>query len=416
VLLVCTALALAAANSRFAEAWHAFFHLPVALRVGGLSLDWTLHHWINDALMAVFFFVVGLEIKREFAAGELSDPKKAALPIAAALGGMVVPAAIYLWLQLGRAGERGWGIPMATDIAFVVGCMALLGPRVPHGLKILILALAIVDDIGAIVVIALGYSAGIEPGPLAAAALGFGLCALLDRVGVRAVGAYLAIGAGIWLAFVLSGLHPTVAGVLLGLLTPASAFVAPDRFGAALARAARELRERASLPEEERRELARALESAARESVSPLERLEGALHPWVAFGIMPLFALANAGVRIEASELLHPVGVAVAAGLVLGKPIGILLASALFVKLGLARLPAGVGWPALAGGGCLAGIGFTMALFIAGLALEGELLDAAKIGILGGSLVSVLLGALLLAVFLPRPVGAAEARAGAPPA
>ncbi len=401
-LLACTALALAAANSRFADAWHALFHLPVALRVGGFALDWTLHHWVNDALMAVFFFVVGLEIKREFVAGELSEPKKAALPIFAALGGMVVPAAIYLSLQMGQPGERGWGIPMATDIAFVVGCMALLGPRVPHGLKILILALAIVDDIGAILVIAVGYSAAIEPGPIAAAAVGFGLCALFNRIGVRPVGVYVGLGAGIWLAFVLSGLHPTVAGVLLGLLTPANAFVSPDRFGDSLTRAAEELRAAQSLSEEERHDLARALESTVRESVSPLERLELLLHPWVAFGIMPLFALANAGVRIDTSELLHPVEVAVAAGLVLGKPIGVLLASAVTVKLGLARLPAGVSWPVLAGGGCLAGIGFTMALFIAGLALEGGLLEAAKIGILAGSTISALLGALLLVLFLPR--------------
>jgi NhaA family Na+:H+ antiporter len=363
-LLACTALALAAANSPLAGAWHAFFQVPVALRVGPLALDWTLEHWINDALMAVFFFVVGLEIKREFASGELRDPKQAALPIVAAAGGMIVPAAIYFSLQLGQPGERGWGIPMATDIAFVVGSLALLGPRVPHGLKILLLALAIVDDLGAIAVIAVGYSAGIEPGALAAGAAGLGLCVLLERVGVRAVGIYLCVGAATWLAFALSGVHPTVAGVLLGLLTPAS--------------------------------------PTAPESVAPLERLELALHPWVAFGIMPLFALANAGVRVEASALRDPVAGAVALGLVLGKPIGVLLFCALFVRLGLARLPAGVGWPVLAGGGCLAGIGFTMALFIAGLALEGGLLDAAKIGILGGSALSALLGALLLHLFLPR--------------
>jgi NhaA family Na+:H+ antiporter len=400
LLLLCAVAALALANSPLAERWHALFETRLAIGVGPYTLDWTLHHWINDGLMTVFFFVVGLEIKREFALGELREPKQAALPIAAALGGMVVPAAIYLALRAGEPDERGWGIPMATDIAFVVGCMAVLGRRVPHGLKVLVLALAIVDDIGAILVIAVGYSDALDGGALAVAAAGFGACALANRIGVRQVAVYVWIGAGIWLALVRSGVHPTVAGVLLGLLTPASAFLPRAGLDTAVARAAARLGQD-SLPDPgETQELALELAETVHESVSPLERLEARLHPWVAFAIMPLFALANAGVALDARAVGHPVGLAVAAGLVIGKPIGIALACFASVHLGLARLPTGVHWRHVIAGGCLGGIGFTMALFIAGLALEGELLDAAKVGILGGSTLAALLGAALL---LPRP-------------
>jgi NhaA family Na+:H+ antiporter len=400
LLLVCTVLALALANSPLAPAWHALFETRAAISLGPFALDWSLHHWINDGLMTVFFFVVGLEIKREFALGELREPRQAALPIAAAIGGMVVPAGIYLALQAGGPAERGWGIPMATDIAFVVGCMAALGRRVPHGLKVLVLALAIVDDIGAILVIAVGYSGALDGAALAFAIAGFGACALANRIGVRPVAVYVVIGAGIWVAFVRSGIHPTVAGVLLGLLTPATAWLPRERFDAAVQRAAARLREDPPLEQPDAEALALELAETTREAVAPLDRLEAHLHVWVAFAVMPLFALANAGVALDARALGHPVQLAVAAGLVLGKPLGIVAACFACVRLGLARLPTGVHWRHVVAGGCLGGIGFTMALFIAGLALEAELLDAAKVGILSGSALAALLGVALL---LPRP-------------
>jgi NhaA family Na+:H+ antiporter len=407
VLLACTAVALAVSNSPWAGAYAAFWHTPVGLRVGPFELTESLAHWVNDGLMTIFFFVVGLEIKRELVAGELRDPKTAALPATAALGGMVVPAAIYLLLQYGRPGEPGWGIPMATDIAFVVGFLALLGPRVPTGLKVFLLSLAIVDDIGAVLVIAVFYTGAISWVALGLAAAGFAATTLLNRLGVRRVPVYVLVGAGIWLAFLKAGVHPTVAGVLLGLLTPASAWVGDRGLADLLADVLGRVRGQGAAALHHRPEVHGRLVTAAREAVSPLERLEVALHPWVAFVIMPVFALANAGVRLEPAALAHPVAVAVALGLTLGKPLGIVAFSWVAVRLGLARLPAGVTWPVLWGAGCLAGIGFTMSLFIADLALDGPLLDAGKIGTLTGSAVSATLGSLLLVRFLRRP--AAEA-------
>jgi len=394
VLLVCTAAALALANSPWADGFAACWQVPVRIGIGSWELNKPLLLWINDGLMTVFFFVVGLEIKREVVAGELHDPRAAALPIMAALGGMVVPALIYFSLQRGQPGEAGWGIPMATDIAFVVGFLALLGPRVPLGLKILLLSLAIADDIGAVLVIAVFYSANLAVPLLGLAALGFVLVIVLNRLGVRSVPIYTLVGAAIWLCVLKSGVHPTVAGVLLGLFTPAGMWVGDQVLADVTENA------RARLQTQERSEALGQLAWAAREALSPLERLERALHPWVAFAIMPLFALANAGVAVEPTALAHPVAVAVALGLALGKPLGIVLFSATAVRLGFARLPTGVTWPILLGGSCLAGIGFTMSLFIASLALDGDLLTAAKIGTLTGSLVSAVLGCGLLVAWL----------------
>jgi NhaA family Na+:H+ antiporter len=406
VLLACTVAALVLANSPWADAFAGFWHIHARLGIGTWELDKSLLHWINDGLMTIFFFVVGLEIKRELVAGELRDPKKAALPVMAALGGMVAPAAIYLALRGGQPGHAGWGIPMATDIAFVVGFLALLGPRAPLGLKILLLSLAIADDIGAVLVIAIFYSGNISLAALGLAALGFALTYALNRIGVRRVPVYVVVGAGIWLCFLKSGIHPTVAGVLLGLLTPGSAWLG----NGALLDVAADLLHRLSGGEEGqiqhgRTQMLGQLGTVSREAVSPLERLETTLHPWVAFGIMPLFALANAGVAVQGAAFSHPVALAVAAGLVLGKPLGIVLFSWLAVRVGLARLPSGVDWKVMLGGGCLAGIGFTMSLFIAGLALgrEPDLLAAGKIGTLIGSAVSAAIGLLLLLVFLRKP-------------
>jgi len=351
--------------------------------------------------VTVFFLVVGLEIKREIVFGELRDPRKAALPAAAALGGMVVPAGIYLLVHGGGPGAGGWGIPMATDIAFVVGFLALLGSRISWGLKILILTLAIVDDIGAILVIAIAYTADNSLSFLAFGTADFVFLNLLCRIGVRPVPVYVIFGAGIWLAFLKSGVHPTVAGVVLGLLTPASPWFARHSLAKVAEGVAHWLgQDRDADASDHHEEAVQLLTVTAQETISPLDRLETALHPWVAFGIMPLFALANAGVRVELAAVAEPVALAVAAGLVFGKPLGIVAFSWAAVTLGLAKLPDGVTWKVLFGAGCLAGIGFTMSLFIAGLALEPELLSAGKFGTLLGSVLSTLLGMGLLIYFV----------------
>ncbi|HEY1189756.1 MAG TPA: Na+/H+ antiporter NhaA [Gemmata sp.] len=406
VLLVCAALALALANTAAAPAYHAFWHTPVHLEIGPWKLGGELGHFVvNDVLMTVFFFVVGLEIKRELVAGELRDPRKAALPIAAALGGMLVPAGLYMALQAKQFGEqpfRGWGVPMATDIAFVVGVMAVLGKRIPIGLKVLLLSLAIADDIGAVVVIAAFYSTGLDGFMLMVAAGGFAVVRGLNKLGVRAVPVYALVGAGIWLAVFKSGVHPTVAGVLLGLLTPSALWVGRDALRLAMTDVVARIVDADDDPDAGELQV---MAFAAKESVSPLERLERQLHPWVGFVIMPLFALANAGVPIELKAITAPVAVAVTVGLFLGKPLGVVLLSFLAVRLGIAELPRGVSWPVVLGAGFLAGIGFTMSLFVAGLAFEGEphLLTDAKIGVLSGSVLSAVVGAGLLLATLRKP-------------
>jgi NhaA family Na+:H+ antiporter len=394
VLLACVVVALVLANSPWAAGFAAIWHTHLKVGVGDFVLDKDLHFWINEGLMTIFFFVVGLEIKRELVAGELRDPRKRVLPVVAALGGMLVPAVIYLLLRAGRPGAPGWAIPMATDIAFVVGFLALFGPRVPPGLKILLLSLAIADDLGAILVIAVGYTEGVYLPALALAAAGLGAVVALQWLGVRNVSIYVLVGAAIWLAFYKSAVHPTLAGVFLGLLTPAR----PLLGGRVLVDAMAELSRRA-------REGQGAGAPDYGETISPLERLEEGLHPWVAFVIVPLFALANSGVGVSLGDLGSPVAVAVIVGLLLGKPLGIVLASWLAVKARLARLPEQVSWAMMAGAGCLAGIGFTMSLFIAALGLQGILLDEAKVGVFAGSALSAAAGCLLLRWALPRGQG-----------
>ncbi len=407
VLLACTVVALLLANSQWGAAYEAIWQTRVGLAVGNFELNKPLLLWINDGLMTLFFFVVGLEIKRELVAGELRDPRKAALPVLAALGGMVVPATIYLLFQSGQPGQAGWGIPVATDIAFVVGFLALLGSRVPLGLKIMLLALAIADDIGAVLVIAFFYSTDISWPAFGLAAAGFGVTYWFNRMGVRQVGIYVVVGAGIWLAFLKSGVHPTVAGVLLGLLTPTSAWVGDRTLLGVLTDVLQRLRRDSDEGSRNRRtQTLGHLAATAREGISPLERLENGLHPWVAFVIMPLFALANAGVGVAFADLGSPVALAVAAGLFIGKPMGIVLFSWIAATLGLARLPSGVNWKIMLGAGCLAGIGFTMSIFLAGLALEGDLLDAGKVGTLTGSTLSAIAGCALLLSFLPNKMKA----------
>ena len=405
VLLTCALLALILANSPWSVPYREFWETELGVHVGAFKLEKTLLHWINDGLMTVFFFLIGLEIKREIVCGELREPRKAVLPVAAALGGMIAPAAIYLLLQRYGPGKQGWGIPMATDIAFVVGFLTLLGTRVPFGLKILLLTLAIVDDIGAILVIAIAYTSDTSWAFLLLGMLGLGVTRLFALMGIRSIPFYVGVGAAIWLAFVKSGIHPTVAGVVLGLLTPANPWFAKHSWAHVAEGIVKRLREdHASEDPHRHEEAAQLIAETARETVSPLDRLETALHPWVAFGIMPLFALANAGVRVELAGIADPIAVAVGMALVLGKPLGIVAFSWLAVSAGIAQLPTGVNWRTLLGAGCLAGIGFTMSLFIAGLGLEGDPLRAGKIGTLLGSALSAVLGLGILQWSLPpRP-------------
>ena len=395
LLLLCAVVALVLANSLWSESFAAFWHTHFRIGLGKFEIDESLLHWVNDGLMTIFFFVVGLEIKREIVDGELNAPRKAALPLMAALGGMIAPAMLYLALIGGAENAKaGWGIPMATDIAFVVGFLALLGSRVPPSLKILLLAVAIVDDIGAILVIALFYSNGTSLPALALAVTGLGLTVLSRWLGIRNIGVYALIGLVIWLAMFHSGIHPTVAGVLLGLLTPAKPFVPRVTVVQALTTSI-------GIAVESDAASMGQLKSIVTESVSPLERLEAALHPWVAFLIMPLFALANAGVQVDFGAITHSVAWSVALGLIVGKPVGIFLFSWLAVKVGIATLPEGVSWKIIIGAGALAGIGFTMSLFITNLAFSNELINAGKVGTILGSIVSAILGLSLLVIFLP---------------
>jgi NhaA family Na+:H+ antiporter len=412
LLLLATAAALFLANSSWSHDFEAIWETPVGFKLGDFLLTGTLGHLvINDGLMALFFFVVGLEIKREMVTGELRQPKKALLPVLAAIGGMVVPAGVYLALQWNRVGHDGWAIPMATDIAFVVGFLAILGSKIPHGFKILMLTLAIVDDIGAVLVIAFAFTEQIAWNWVGVAGAGFALVALFNIIGVRPVGIYLLIGALIWASFLKAGIHPTIAGVLLGLMTPTKSWMPGESIPDILAKTGKAL-DIEDLEERERRSDLRKIEFAMRESISPLHRLEDAFHPWVAFLIMPLFALANAGVRIDASALSHPIAVAITCGLVIGKPLGILLFAFLGVKLKLTQLPSGVSWRVMIAGSFLGGIGFTMSLFINGLSFPGPAFagtaTAGKIGVLVGSAISALLGAFLL--FLVTGPGAEPER------
>ncbi len=406
LLVVCTIIALVLANSAASDWYIALWKTKVGFAFGNFSMMYSLQHWINDGLMAIFFFVVGLEVKREMVVGELRDPKRAALPVAAAIGGMVVPALIYFAMQSGTEAARGWGIPMATDIAFVVGCMALLGPRVPHILRVMLLSLAIVDDIGAILVIAIGYTESLNTTALFLAFAGLGVVYALGRLGVRSFGIYVILGVLVWFGFHESGVHATIAGVLMGLLTPARSYLGENTISQMFQRADKTLHGGSWINMHHRSNAVRKFTDSVREVISPLEYLEGTLHPWTSFLIMPIFALANAGVPFTMADFGEPVAIAVMAGLVVGKPVGILLMSFLAVKLITKSLPEGLTWSALVGGGFLSGIGFTMALFISSLALSGPVLQTAKVGVLGASLIAAVVGMAVLIQVLPKPSGA----------
>ena len=407
LLLVAAAVALVWANSPWAESYVHLWHTPFGIRIGGFTFERSLEWVVNDGLRVIFFFVVGMEIRREIHHGELSEWRRAALPAAAAVGGMLAPAALYLAFAGGPGTRSGWGVPMATDIAFAVGILTLLGKRVPAALRVLLLALAVIDDLGAIVVIALFYSSGVALSGLLVAALGFGGMFVMQRLGVRAKLAYVVPAIVAWAGIDAAGIHPTIAGVILGLVTPVRAWLGADGFMAGVRRELEHLGQvtPSALSSHEFAETLRHFDVARREAMSPAESLIETLHPWVAFGIMPTFALANAGVALPSGALdaaAWSVVTAVAVGLVVGKPTGILLASWLTLRLRLATLPAGITWRHLVVLGIVAGVGFTMALFVARLAFAvPDLLAAAKFGVLAASgaagMLGLVLGRLLLA-------------------
>ncbi len=404
VLLAVTAVALVWANSPWSAAYHHLWETPVTIGAPGFGLTLPLHGWVNDALMAVFFFFVGLEIKREALVGELSSLRTATLPVVAALGGMLVPATLFALINHDGAGSAGWGIPMATDIAFALGVLALLGDRVPSGLRVFLAALAIADDLGAVLVIAIFYTSELN-----LLALGGGALILLLLIGLNMSGArhplvYAIVGVALWLFVLTSGIHATIAGVLLAMTIPARTLINEEQFLQAAEASLGQFRaadEPGStvLSNLGHQEALYDMECATEAVQPPLQRIERALHRVVPFVIMPLFALANAGVALTdvAAGLRSPIALGVMCGLLFGKPIGILLASVAAVRFGAADLPTGVTWSHVHGAGWLAGIGFTMSLFVAGLAFgTGPLLDIAKLGVFGASLSAGLIGYVLL--------------------
>lgn len=368
LLLVVAILSIIWANSPFKELYQAIIHLPITLRIGNIVLDHPLHYWVNDALMVIFFFVVGLEIKREIVHGELSSPKRAALPLVAAVGGMIVPAIIYAFFNVPGPAAKGWGIPMATDIAFAVGVVALMSRKVPYALKIFLLALAIVDDLGAVLVIAFFYTADLHSQAIALAFATAMIILFFRSAGVNSYIPYIIGGIFFWFFVLQSGVHATIAGVILGLMTPASP-LSPEH------------------------------------TQTPLEEIVHALHPFVTYVIMPVFAFCNAGVEISTigsfSQMIsHPVFLGVSLGLLIGKPIGIFTACWVSVKLRFAELPRAVNWLQILSMGIVGGVGFTMALFVDELSLGGTEYEVfSKVGILLGSAAAAILGLALLSTF-----------------
>ena len=398
ILLIFTVAALVLSNSPWADAFEHVWQTQAGLQVGSLEFGRSMREWINDGLMTLFFFLVALELKRELVLGELNKPRMAALSIASALGGMIVPAAIYLALQSGQPGQNGWGTVMATDTAFVLGCLALLGTRIPQSLRVFMLSLAIVDDIGAILVVAFGYSSDIVWGALLAAIVGIAVVRVLAMLGIRGFPIYIMVGCLIWIAVDTSGIHPTITGVVLGLMTPARRWVSDKRLSAILNQVIAHPSTNQGSGKTKDRQSLQVAEIAVRETLSPVERLEITLHPWVGFVIMPLFAFANAGLPLSFDDINGSVTFAVFAGFVLGKPIGILMFSWLAVYSRIAIRPQELSWGLLTGGGLLAGIGFTMALFIANLSLGRDLLNDAKIGIFIATVFSASAGLTLLLI------------------
>jgi NhaA family Na+:H+ antiporter len=405
VLLGATLVALLWANLATGS-YTDFWATEVSLTIGDYEITETVQDIVNDGLMTFFFLVIGLEVKRELTAGELANRKAAMLPLVAAVGGMVVPALVFLAVIGGGEGGRGWGIPMATDVAFALGALAALGRRVPTGLVAFLLGVAVIDDIGAILVIAVFYTDVVAFGWLAAALCGLVAMAALQRVHVRHLMPYVVLGLFVWFCTLESGVHPTIAGVAIGLLTPVRPFQDPVAVSAEAIRIAEETADAPDDPDQDA-DSWRRLAWLSREAISPLTRVEHGLHEWSSFVVLPIFALANAGIVLDAASLEAAtetrIALAVALGLVLGKTVGLTLGVALAVRLGIAILPAGVRWAHVVGVGALAGIGFTVSLFVAGLAYtDPSQLEAAKIGVLGGSVVAAAVGLATLAAVSRR--------------
>ena len=410
LLLITAVVALVWANSPWSHSYEQLWNTPFIVGFGPWELDRSLHFWINDFLMAFFFMLVGVEIKREIVDGALSEIRRAALPLAAALGGMLVPAAIYAAINYGNAETiQGWGVPMATDIAFAVGVLTLLGNRVPAGVRVLLLALAIIDDIGAILVIAIFYSSGIDWSGLMLAAGGTAAIWTMFYVGIRPGPMLFLPALVVWGGLLQSGIHPAIAGIIVGLLVPVKPWLSRDRFLELANKALDEFKEGhdKGLHDHDLIAPLHKLARARKEAVSPTVRIENVMHPWIAYGVMPIFALANAGVRLDginmgnANALVTFSGVAI--GLPLGKPLGVLLFSWLAVKMKLCVLPAGMTWKEVGVVGTVAGIGFTMAIFISEMAFAGsDMLGVAKLAVLIGTAVSGIAG-LALGRWLLKP-------------
>lgn len=403
VLFISVLAAIAWVNSPFAHSYHHLWDIKFSLGFGSYMLDHPLHLWINDGLMALFFFVIGLELKREFMAGELSTIKKASLPMVAALGGMLVPALIYFFINKGTESEHGWGIPMATDIAFALALLSLAGKHIPTSVKVFLSALAVADDLGAVLVIAIFYSTHIALVPLT---IGIWLLVILligNKMGIRSIAFYLVIGFAVWVAFLLSGVHATIAGVLVAFTIPARTRINEKNYAESLKKLLfdfeKQIPNNSTLTTAEQHHTIEKIKELSMDAETPLQKVEYLLHPWVAFVIMPLFALANAGIIIGAdffTSIRNPVSMGVAIGLLAGKFAGVLMATWLMVKFG-AQLPAKANWKQITGVALLAGVGFTMSLFISGLAFtHPEMVDQAKYGILLASLLAGVLGVVVL--------------------
>ena len=412
-LMICTLAAMIWANSPWSNTYHTLWETKLTVGIGNWILSKATILWINDGLMAIFFFVVGLEIKRELLVGGLSTPSQTIMPVAAAVGGMAVPALLFYGINAGHESIGGWGIPMATDIAFALGIMFLLGNKVPVGLKIFLTAVAIVDDIGAILVIAIFYTSSLNLVALGIGLLGIAIMALLNlRWGIRHTIPYLVLGIIVWFSFLMSGIHATIAGVLAAMTIPASTRMDCAGFVEKL-RGAADSFEMAITPgktvlsNKEQQIALHSIEHAYDNATTPLLNLEHALHPWVAFCIMPIFALANAGVALESDilqEISTPVSIGIFAGLVVGKQLGVTGACWIIDKLGLASFPDRTTMMHLWGAACLSGIGFTMSIFIANLAFEdaARLVELSKIAILFASLIAGGLGYCILKYFAPN--------------
>lgn len=409
VLLLSVVAALIWANSSYADSYHHIWEMPLGISFNELNFVKPLHNWINDGLMAIFFFVIGLELKREFMDGELSSLKKASLPMIAAFGGMLVPAVIYFSINKNGSAAHGWGIPMATDIAFALTLLSLAGKHIPGSVKVFLSALAVADDLGAVLVIAVFYTNELSFLPLAVAGFFLLLLAIGNMLGIRSNGFYIALGLVVWMGFLLSGVHATIAGVLVAFTIPAATKINEEMYVARLRTLAadfeHEVPNRSTLITQTQQDIIENVKLLSLAAQTPLQKIEYALHQWVAFLIMPLFALSNAGMVIGADffhALINPVSLGVLTGLVIGKFVGVLFFTFIMVKLGVSALPEHANWKHIIGVALLAGVGFTMSLFISGLAFhEAQFVEQAKYGILLASLTSGILGLIMLKSIKP---------------